>query len=223
MPRRKTPAAVRPFPPSPADEELLESASYRAGQTLPASWSPEAYLRWFSTFLRTDFSTLTPGQLHGMRVDAEAFARLELVTASSIGELPDLALLETLQRDVQQGIQRLRDGEWFLLEEGIGYGIAQIGDHIMKGCRRGTFEDAFRASAMDVVEAFWDRLPVCPRCRTTFLKIGKQKYCSPICASRAHWEAFKTRHRVRNHHREYKRRVQKRLGAKVTIKPRRRT
>lgn len=84
-------------------------------------------------------------------------------------------------------------------------------------------EDHFRASVIDVLEKFWDRLRPCPRCGATFLKTRKQKYCSPTCANRTHWDAFKARRSRRDYRGEYARRVKKRIGsnARVKISPRR--
>jgi hypothetical protein len=205
----------------------FETDGYVQGQTLPSSWSqsPEAYARWLFEFLRTDLRTLTPGQLLGMRADLWAFVRPEIIEDKSWGNesLPTAEVLEAIQQDARAGIQRLREGEWFALERGIGYGIARFGDHIMRGGRRGTFEDLFRAAMIDTVQTLWERLRECPRCHAMFLKVGKQKYCSSICARRTHWDAFKERRPNRDHHTEYARRVQNRLGAnvKVSRKPRR--
>ncbi|MBI2187319.1 MAG: hypothetical protein HYU37_09420 [Acidobacteria bacterium] len=219
MPKRKRPSS------QPASSDDIEVDRYVPGQTLPPKWSPDAYARWFFDFLRIDLATLTPGQLLGMRADLWAFVRPEIVLNTSWGDehLPPAETLEAFQRDARAGIQRVREGQWFTLEQGIGYGIARLGNQVVKGRRSGTFEDLFRAAVMDTVQAFWDRLYECPRCHAIFLKVGKQKYCSSTCASRAHWDAFKARRRARDHHLEYARRTQKRLGAnaKVRIKPRR--
>ena len=141
-----------------------------------------------------------------MRADLWAFVRPEIVLNKSWGDdewLPPIKMLEALQREARAGIQRVRAGDWFELEQGIGYGIARLGNQIIRGSRRGTFEDLFRAAVMDTVQVFWDRLRECPRCHSIVLKVGKQKYCSPTCASRAHWDAFKARRGTRDHHREY--------------------
>ena len=225
MSKRRKPSSqpTTPFSPSPAHDDL-ELTSYMKDQTLPPSWSPDAYARWFFDFLRTDLATLTPGQLLGMRADLWAFVRPEIVQNKSWdGFLPPVEIMGTLQRDALAGIQLVREGAWFELKDGIGYGIARMGSHIIRGTRRGSFQNLFLAAVMDTVQAFWDRLRECPQCHAIFLKVGKQKYCSPTCGSQAHWAAFKVR-RNRDHHREYARRAQKRLGpnVKVTIKRRRR-
>jgi hypothetical protein len=201
------------------------SSSHVQGQTLPSEWSPDVYAQWLFVFLRTDLGALTPGQLLGMRADVWAFTRPEIIEHKSWGSenLPTAEVLAALQTDARAGIQSVRDGEWFDLEKGIGYGIALMGDRIVRGSRRGTFEDLFRDKVMDTVQTYWERLQECPRCHGVFLKIGKQKYCSPTCARRTHWDAFKARRHDRDHHREYERRAKKRLGpnVKVSIKPRR--
>lgn len=210
QPERKSPAAGD-----------LETSSYLQGQTLPPSWSPDAYAQWFFDFLRTDLAALTPGQLLGMRADLWAFVRPEILQNKSWdGDLPTAGILEALQRDARAGIRRVREGEWFELEAGIAYGIARMGNRIIRGSRRGTFEDLFRAAVMDTVQAFWPRLHECPRCHAIFVKVGKQKYCSPTCASRSHWDAFKARRGARDHHHEYERRAKKRLGPNVKVKRR---
>ena len=196
------------------------------GQTLPSKWSPEAYAQWLFAFLRTDLGALTPGQLLGMRADVWAFTNPEILEPPpSWGSksLPTAEFLAALQEDARAGIQRVRDGDWFELEKGIRYGIARMEDRVVRGSRRGTFEDLFRAAVMDTVQAFWQQLYECPRCHGVFLKIGKQRYCSLTCGRRTHWDAFKARRSPRDHHGEYERRVKRRLGAKVavSVKPRR--
>lgn len=246
MPKRQK----RSGQPSPSFPSRELHANYVHGQTLPASWSQDTYTKWFFDFLRTDLTTLTPGQLLGMRADAWAFvgpAILEdTMPAEGVENLPALAdaslhpvqrearaaiqaylptasSLEALQRDARAGIQRVREGDWFELERAIPYGIARQGNHIVRGAQRGAFRDLFLAAVMDTVQTSWSRLFECPRCHEIFLKVGKQKYCSPTCASRSHWDAFKARRSDRDHHLEYERRTKKRLGPNVKVKPRRRT
>ncbi len=200
MPKQKKPSSqpTASFPPSPIHDDW-EVASHVKGQTLPPSWSPDVYALWFFDFLRTDLATLTPGQLLGIRADLWAFVRPEIVENKSWdGDLPPVEIVEALQRDARAGIQRVREGAWFELEAGIGYGIARMGNHLVRGSRRGTFPDLFRAAVMDTVQAFWDRLHECAYCHAIFVKIGKQKYCSPTCGSRAHWAAFKARRSTRD-------------------------
>lgn len=200
------------------------SSSHVQGQTLPSEWSPEAYAQWLFVFLRADLGALTPGQLLGMRADVWAFTRPEIIERTSWDSesLPTAEILAALQEDARAGIQRVRDGDWFDLEKGISYGIALMGDRIVRGSRRGTFEDLFRAAVMDTVQTFWKQLCECPRCHGVFLKIGKQKYCSSTCARRTHWDAFKVRRSPRDHHGEYARRTRKRLGENVKVASRRR-
>jgi hypothetical protein len=218
MPKRPSKQPERKFLEASQDFEI---SSYVRGQTLPHSWSPDTYARWLFDFLRTDLATLTPGQLLGMRADLWAFVGPEIVENPSWdGNLPTVDVLETLQRVARAGIQRVREGEWFELEAGIKYGIALAGDRVIRGNQRGTFDDLFRAAVMETLQGYWHRLPECPRCHAIFVKVGKQKYCSPTCASRAHWDAFKARRRARDHHSEYERRVKKRLGPNVKAKPR---
>jgi hypothetical protein len=158
-----------------------------------------------------------------MRADTWAFVRPETIENQAWeGQLPPTEVLTRLQYDARAGIQRVRDGEWFELESGIGYGIARMGEQIVRGSRRGRFEDLFRAAVMDVVQTLWDRLHECPFCHAVFLRLGKRKYCSPACASRTHWEAFKARRKSRDHHREYTRRARKRTGSNVKVKARKR-
>ncbi len=219
--RKRSSQPTASFALSPAHDDL-ELTSYTEGQTLPPSWSPDACAQWFFDFLRTDLAALTPGQLLGMRADLWAFVRPEIVQNRSWdGFLPPVEIMETLQRDALAGIQLVREGKWFELEAGITYGIARMGNHIIRGSRRGTLQDLFRAAVIDTVQESWDRLRDCPHCHALFLKVGKQKYCSPTCAGRAHWDAFKARGSARDHHAEYTRRTRKRLGPKVRVRPRR--
>ena len=191
--------ATAPFPPSVRDRDW-GSSSYVAGQTLPPEWLPEAYGKWLFEFLRTDLSTLTTGQQLGCRADLWAFVRPELIEGDTWeGTLPPLDVVAALQRDAREGIHRIRKGDWFGLERGISYGIAILGRRIVRGERRGTFSDLFRAAVMDTVQTFWNRLHECPRCHEMFLKVGKRSYCSAVCASRAHWAAFKKRRGSRDH------------------------
>src|SRR5688572_18833355 len=80
--------------------DYLETSSQVPGQTLPATPSPEAHAQWFFEFLRTDFGTLTPGQLLGMRADVWAFVRPEIVETSWDNEvLPPVESLKALQQE----------------------------------------------------------------------------------------------------------------------------
>lgn len=223
MPKRTKPAA-RPR----RSWEDLESSTYVKGQTLPGTWNPEVYGKWFFDFLRCDLRVLTPGQLLGLRADLFALVSADLLVGKGADSdpMPPLKILETLQafqQDARDGIERVRKGQWFELEDGIGYGIARMGNHIVRGNRRGSFRDLFRAAVMELVQSSWSQLHECPRCRAVFLKVGKQKYCSPACASRTHWDAFKARRPARDHHNEYANQTKKRTGpnVKVAIKPRR--
>ena len=188
-------------------------------------WQAETYARWLFDFLRTDLSALSPNQVQRVRADIWAFVRPEVIADASwaTGQLPPIELVMQLRDDARKGIRRVREGHWFELEHGIGYGIAKFGDRIFRGSRRGTFPDLFRAAVMDTLQDFWGRLRECPRCHELFLKVGKQKYCGPVCSRRANWDAFQGRRNERDYRREYEKRVQKRLGpkAKVRIKRRR--
>jgi hypothetical protein len=197
------------------------SSSYVQGQTLPSVWSLDAYAQWLFVFLRTDLSALTPGQLLGMRADVWAFTDPEIIEDSSWGSesLPPPEVLAALQTDAHAGIQRIRDGDWFELEKGIRYGIALMGDRIVRGSRRGSCEDLFREKVMEILQASWAQLRECPRCHGVFLKIGKQKYCSSTCAQRTHWDAYKAGRPPRDHHGEYESRTRRRLGPNVKVTP----
>ena len=230
MSKRKTPLRQ---PMGSWDD--FETAGYVEGQTLPFSrtQSPEAYDRWLFEFLRTDLRALTPVQLHGMRANLWAFVDPGEIKGQSWStdprrpaerpnavSLPPIEVLEEMQQDARAGLQRLRENKWYVLEEGIGYGIACAGHHIVRIGRSGTFKDLFRAALMDTVQAVWGSLYECPRCHALFVKVGKQKYCSPTCGRRTHWDAFKERRAARDHHREYTGRVRKRLGGKVKVSAR---
>ena len=159
--------------------------------------------------------------------DLWRFVEAEIIEKASWNlrkdDLPPVKVLVALQTSARLGIQRVREGKWFSLKDGIRHGIARRGDSIVRGSRRGTFEDLFNAAVMDAVQAFWTRLHECPRCHQIFLKIGKQEYCTTLCASRTHWEAFKARRQPRDHRREYARRIRKQVGPNVKIAPRRRS
>ncbi len=215
----KAPRRSRAFP---AESEDFETDSYVHGQTLPASYDEDAYTQWFCAFLRSDLPSLTAGQQLGMRADLWRFVHPEIVTRTwSEGEyLPPAAILGDLQKVARDGIDAVRSGKWFSLERGIGYGIALFGDRLFRGSRTGSLDDQFRAVVMDTLQANWTRLAACPQCREMFLKLGKQKYCSPKCASRARSDTFKARRKERDHHHEYVRRIQKKTGVKLKINPR---
>ena len=247
MAKRPKRSSLQPTPSLPPREMY---SGYVHGQTLPASWSQDTYARWFFDFLRTDLTTLTPGQRLGMRADAQAFLGPAFVEGTMPAEgvenmpaladeslhpvhrearaviqaqLPTVETLQQLQHEARAGIQRVRKGDWWELEHAISHGIHRLGNHIVRIPRRGTFRELFLAAAMDTVQTCWPDLRPCPRCDEIFLKVGKQKYCSPTCATRSHWDAFKGRRSDRNHHKEYERRTKKRLGPNVKVKPRRRT
>jgi hypothetical protein len=207
----------------PADTGGLEISSYIRGQTLPADYEPDRYAQWFFEFLRSELRSLTPGQQLGMRADLWRFVAAELYTKSWSADelLPPIDTLEQLQAIARDGIESVRRGDWFTLESGVGYGIAALRDRLIRGSRKGSFNDLFRAAVMDTLQANWHRVRACPRCGEIFLKLGKQKYCDAKCANRAHWATFKAKRPARNHHDEYVHRTQKRTGAKLKIKPRR--
>jgi hypothetical protein len=207
------------FPPSIGEE--FEVSHYVEGQTLPPRWLPERYAAWLFEFLRTDLDQLTPGQQLGMRADLWAFVQPELVEPSpqwAREGLPPVEVLKGLQKSALAGIARVREDKWFMLETGIKWGVARMGNRLIRGSRTGSFDDLFLAAVMDVMQGFWDRLHRCPRCKGIFVKVGKRKFCSAGCARRAHWDAFKRRRAERDHTREYARRVQKRLGASVKVR-----
>jgi hypothetical protein len=172
-----------------------------------------------------DLDALNPGGQLNVRANLYAFMSPEIVELEQ-GEswsdgMPDFQTAKELQLDGKDGLDRIRRGDWWALEKGISYGIHRTDKRLAKGRRKGTSKDFFRAAAMDTLQRFWSRLRACPRCKAIFLKTGKRKYCSPSCASRAHWEAFKERRAGRDHHREYTDRIRKRLGnLKVTPKRR---
>ena len=204
--------------PSAMPGELM-AGSRRPGQTLPTFWAEEAYANWFFDFLRADLGTLTEGQLLGMRVDAVRFldAADQIEGLPGTDGLPSAEQLAALQLDANEGLRRVLKGEWYHLEKGISHGVARMGDRLVRGRRSGSLSDLFRAAAMDVLQATWKRLHRCPKCSSIFLKVGKKKYCSPLCASRTHWERFKANRAHRDHHREYESRTRKRLGKHVKV------
>ena len=245
MANRPKRSSLQPIPSLPPRELY---SGYVHGQTLPASWSQDTYAKWFFDFLRTDLTTLTPGQRLGMRADAAAFLGPAFVEGTTAAEgvenmpaladkslhpvhrkarakiqagLPSVEVLQQLQREARAGIQRVRDGDWWELEQAISYGIHRLGNDIARIPERGNFRELFLARAMDTVQTCWSRLHPCPRCHEMFLKVGKQKYCSQTCATQTHWEKFKAKRSARDHHIEYERRTKKRLGPNVKVKPRR--
>ena len=227
MSKKRTSAAKQTSHTSPHFYIGIEVSGRVSDQTLPSERSSDAYVHWFFEFLRTDLGKLTPGQRLGMRSDLYAFVDPELIdpveNETWEGGLPSAQVLEEYQRDANEGFKQVRQGGWYLLERGITYGINRLGHRIIRGHKKGTFKDQFRAAAMEVIMANWDRLLSCPHCGAAFVKTGKRKYCSAICASRAHWDAFKVRRKARDHHQEYVGRVRKRLAPKVKVKARRRT
>src|SRR5262245_16934741 len=109
--KRQKPRTGRTFPPA-ADEEF-ESAIHVPGQSLPSSRSPEKYAAWFFDFLRTDLSSLTPGQRLGVRADLYAFVNPEIVVLERDDwhdGMPDIRVLEELQQDGNEGLARIRRG-----------------------------------------------------------------------------------------------------------------
>ena len=214
--------AAGQVPPWPIDPVQVET-SVSGVETISPWWTLETRAQWVFEFLRTDLESLTPGQLLGMRVDVWNFAQPDwLITTWGTEKFPPLETLKNLQADANAGLQRVDEGQWFELQQGISYGIARQGGRIVRGCRKGSLEDLFRADVMDIVQMFWEQLHKCPRCQARFLKVGKRKYCSLTCSSRVHWDAFKAR-RKRDHHGEYVGRARKRTSPKVQVakRPRR--
>lgn len=227
MPVKKKPSSrTRPtLPPAEWDNDWVSSGHSEAEQTLPEYWSQESSARWFFDFLRTDLDGLAPREFLGMQADLQAFARAEILTEGKSwpNNLPPIETLKMLQAEARAGIQKVIQGGWFPLEKGIVYGVSRWGKHILKGSRQATFEDHFRVEVMDTLQESWERLHACPHCHGVFLKVGKRKYCSKPCASRANWGNFKARRPARDHHGEYARRARKRTSPKVKVakRPRR--
>jgi hypothetical protein len=210
--------------PSPAVETRESQAGWSADQKIHAQWSHDDYAEWFFDFLRTDLAALTPGRQLGMCTDARAFAipahAPEADTSGLLDEkgLPTIAALEVVQREARAGIERVRTGDWFETDSPMPWGIRRVGNRIARRYRGGDFRIRFLAAVMDVVQTCWPRLRQCPTCQKVFLKTGKRKYCSTVCANRAHWQAFLRthgEHRRRDHHGEYARKTRKRLHPKV--------
>jgi hypothetical protein len=209
------------------------SAAYRSfvrGQTLPDRRDSDAYDRWLFDFLRADLGALRGGVLLGARADAWAFVRPAVVDDSEGSSLeeafPSAAVLAEVQREARTALQVLGEGKE-VARPGLTSpgGMKLRGDRLLNTVRRGTFHDLFLTTALDTIQASWPRLRKCPHCHGVFLKVGKQQYCSPLCAGRARGEAFKARHpdRRRDYHHEYERRIRQRLGRKVTVRSRQRT
>lgn len=197
----------------------MEFASYVAGQTLPTRRDAEIYARWFfNEFLRLDLGTISAAKESELAANLWAFVGPGMVrdARSREGVVP-LVAMSSLAQAARDGIRRVTQGGWYELKEGVSYGIAQLGDGLVKGRQTGTFEDQFHAAVMDACLVFWDRLRDCPGCGTLFLRAGKQKFCSNTCSRRASWERFERHRGPRDHHKEYESRVRKKLGATVKV------
>lgn len=199
-----------------------------SGWTLHGDSTIEVHGKWLFDFLRTDLSHLKSGQLRVLRTDLFAFARPEILKDHDWrnSRLPPQSSLSALQQQARKGIESVWKGYGYHLSGGIGYGITRMEGRIVRYARTGRFVDMFHAAVMDVLYSCWEQIKKCPVCEDFFLKVGKQKYCSPSCSRRANWTQFiASNPRSRDHHAEYVRRVQKKVGSKtkVTIKRRRRS
>src|SRR5262245_55196974 len=176
--------------------------------------SEEDRARWLFDFFRADLTTMSDGQLLDTRNRAQAFA----VGFSSDSDTLSLEALSQLQAGLREGWARLRAGDWWTLDGPIAYGIAPMGRGLTRGERRGQFRDLFVAAAMDAVQECWNRIAECPRCKSVFVKTGKQRYCSPECSQKTRWDRFvsKTK-RTRDYRAERTRAVRKRTGSNVKL------
>ena len=189
--------------------------------------SPDARAGWLFEFLRTDLAGLTPGQLLGMRGDAYVFATTISEGAiidqeagdevQSETQLPTPSRLEKLKEEVNSGIQRLKDDETWTLPSSTKYGVTREEDRIVRCDVQAPFRTLFHVAAMDVVQDYWSRLYMCAYCGSTFLKIGKKKYCSPNCSQTARWEKFKKSRPARDYRAERESAAKKRYGPNVKL------
>jgi hypothetical protein len=202
-------------------------------QVSPARFpSREDRARWLFGFLGADLGTLSPGQLLEMRRDAWQFVVEGTHTlvaptpgdgveegTSSRDRLPNVSLLKAIQEEWRAGSEKLKKGKWWVLEQPTKYGIARVGERVIRGHYEGTFRDLFLATMLDLVQESWPILFACPRCGNPFVKIGKQQYCSAVCSRKTRWERFKLNRGSRDYRGEREQALRKRLGKNAKIKP----
>jgi len=211
-------------PPAGLYEPRSPGDTPRKGRT-NLEWTPDDRAQWLFEFLRTDLSACTDGQQLDICTDATRFVppidHLSADVSGSVDDLgrPTFLALVALQREAKERIKRVREGDYFDIERGLGWGWRRLGGRLVRHYRTRDFWLAFLATVGDTLEMAWKKLRECMHCKALFLRHGKLKFCSPACARRARWETYKQRHpdRQRDYREEYEQRVRQRLGPAVTV------
>lgn len=195
---------------------------------LPILGDQDARLRFLLEFTRLDLASCSLKQLSLLVVKvftfwtseqaAPHFTRGEdrALTALNDGQPgAALAVLEVLQKEVQEGLRLLSEGEtWRMPRAPRTWRLELHGTTVVRRYE-GPFSEIFLASAADLLVAGWADIRRCGECQEWFLPVVKQtRYCGRRCVNR-HRNRDRPR-RERDYKLEHARRVARKLpGAKV--------
>ncbi len=180
--------------------------------------SPEERLHFLLDFIRTDISTLRPGDWLNLRVDFARYICPEAYRASDLQEV-----VQEWHRAVRAGLDALwRDRSWHLtqpLEQKLVHLQQQRSGVLLRVYGRPSLQVAAMSAAVDLIVAWYPQLRRCKQCQAWFLpRHGRQLFHDPACSVEARWKRFAPK-RERDYHAEYARRVKR---AAPGAKPQRR-
>jgi hypothetical protein len=161
---------------------------------------PEERLRWLLQFVRTDLNLLHPEERRALAYDLRA-----LLTPTNIGAREfrssvltpeeDDSLVEQLHAEIKRGLTNL------LSEENSGWTFKQP-DYVaicrstkLNAKRIGFIKkvhfaapsgkDAILNAVMDIILESGDLMRACSECKSPFVPVRRQEYCSIKCSQRA--------------------------------------
>ena len=185
-------------------------------------FGPVPDLKWLLDFVRLDLDGLRPGALLDLRHDVILFTVGIGASIQLRDDEPSPADLRQLQRDLSGGLHKVFvDGmPWTLPQAPKEWTLEPPAGSNQNGQRSEPqltfglhpFRGAVLAQAAEAILKHWTDIRSCPQCDRFFLKVRRQKYCSPECR----WAAFapvrlKRDYRAEN---EQRRRVAKRAAEK---------
>lgn len=171
-------------------------------------------LKGLLEFVRLDLDTLREGALLDLRHDLILFTVGIGASFQLAPEELTKPLLRQLQRDLRDGLHTMKvDGmRWPLPQEPRGLALeppvpsARNRARVSSGPRLTydlkPFRGAFLAAAVQEISKHWDDIRPCPQCGSFFLRVRRQKYCSPECR----WNAFAPKRPERDYESEYQHR-----------------
>lgn len=181
---------------------------------IPKYSGPVPNLKWLLDFVRLDLDTLRPGALLDLRHDVILFTVGIGASFQLSEDEPSPTLLRQLQLDLRSGLHSLFvDGmRWELPEAPSEWALEPPlppAPNLKAGAREPQltfglqpFRGAVLARAVHAIRERWADIRPCPHCESFFLKVRRQKFCSPECR----WAAFAPTRQKRDYSGEYRHR-----------------